>query len=450
MDANDRARSTTKVARGLLWCSLESRQAVRFKWLRGALIVFATFVFAGFAFAFSATREKRDVVIERLVRSGVELQLSESHAGATVCGKDEALRELASYFPELEDLSITNSDVTDLGFAEIRRLHQLRHLYLTENSKMTGSAFSAVNTINGLETFHVEAEAFSDASIEFVRRQSKLKSLRIIDTKVSDDGLRTLSANNGLEFVNLSDNKNMTGAGMRFLAHSVHLKCLYLSRSGITDDGFAHIAELPSLESLRIDGTPLGDNGIKGLTSLTKLSDLDIHDTKIGDDGLKVIARLPQLKTLVAYRIKIGDEGLASLDASPRLSFLRLDFSGVTSNGLMQLQNLPKQLSGLFVSHTDVDDRAMPALSNYQNLSQLSISGTKVTDAGIWALSRHSHINSLDVAETSITDTSVAAITQMKRLTFLDIRGTGISDGGCKRLHAAFPTADIWYGALEK
>jgi hypothetical protein len=77
--------------------------------------------------------------------------------------------------------------------------------------------------------------------------------------------------------LDLSENRNITDAGIARLKNLPQLRALNLSSCDITRAALDHLAELPLLTSLNLSYcNRLDDSAIKGLNALSRLSYLDI------------------------------------------------------------------------------------------------------------------------------------------------------------------------------
>jgi hypothetical protein len=78
--------------------------------------------------------------------------------------------------------------------------------------------------------------------------------------------------------LDLSENRNITDAGIARLKNLPQLKELNLSSCDITRRSLDHLAELPELRSLNLSYcNRLDDSAVKGLNALTSLEFLDIQ-----------------------------------------------------------------------------------------------------------------------------------------------------------------------------
>ncbi len=188
---------------------------------------------------------------------------------------------------------------------------------------------------------------------------SKRKSLSIRSQKVGNvSPLRELELNR----LSLSgcgiDNQSLKGLkGMK-------LKCLNLSRTGVTD--VSPLNNIRGLKSIRLSGCKIR----KSLACLKRmsLSMLDLGKTDLRQSDLHIIAELP------VQWLSLSHTGIADLTPLGRMKTLKvLYLSGTAINDLAPLRNVP--LGYLAADHTGIKD--ISVLEN-KNMWILGISGTKV------------------------------------------------------------------------
>ena len=95
---------------------------------------------------------------------------------------------------------------------------------------------------------------------------------------------------------------------------------LDLSRTAVTDEGFAQVAALPELRDLRLGGTQLGDAIAPVLKQSPKLTRLNLYGTKCSEALLPTLSNLESLERLHIWGSKIsGDPAIAFATANPEL-----------------------------------------------------------------------------------------------------------------------------------
>ena len=167
----------------------------------------------------------------------------------------------------------------------------------------------------------------ADAGDEHLWLMSKLKSVRSINlgrSKVTADGVRSLSKLPNLQSLDLSETDH--GAGiLEVVSGFGALRTLQLRRCHwVTDDSLEHLLQLETLECLMIIDAPMTDRGLKTLAELKNLKQLGLDDCSgVTDDGLRQFAKQSRLESLsVNGCANLSDVGIRHLATMPSLTLL--------------------------------------------------------------------------------------------------------------------------------
>lgn len=173
-------------------------------------------------------------------------------------------------FPELEDLSISNSAFTGGMAAHLAPMRNLRSLNLFESS-------------------------MDDDGLKHLLELPNLKHLPMGQSRITDAGLKTIGKMTQLTYVGVRGN-NVTDAGLMHLKEMVNLTGLNIAETKVTDAGLKHLAPLTRLTSLYLYGTSVSDAGLELLYDFNKLEYLSLNKTKTTSAGRKRLAEaLPGL-----------------------------------------------------------------------------------------------------------------------------------------------------------
>jgi Leucine-rich repeat (LRR) protein len=116
--------------------------------------------------------------------------------------------------------------------------------------------------------------------------------------EISDNGLKSIGALQGLRRLDLSGCSRITAAGMQHLSQLKELESLCLARTPLTDDSLRPLAKITKLGGLDLSHTNVTDAGLANLGHLTNLEFLDLHGTDTSDDGLLRLRGLKKLRDL--------------------------------------------------------------------------------------------------------------------------------------------------------
>jgi len=241
------------------------------------------------------------------------LNLSEYPGGNLTDRGLEVLRHL----PNLRRFEMTwQRGITDAGVANLKHCHELESVDLMG----THTGDGAIDALQGkpkLHRFHT-GRLVTDAGLRFLRNFPALTDL-LIDGPFTDDGLASLAGVDGI--VDLD---------------------LFWHVTGITSDGFAHLAGLPHLESLGADGT-LSDNvAMRHIGALPKLRKLRAQESVATDEGFEALSRSRTLDNLWGRVCpNFGSRGFIALSTMPALRRIGIGCKHVDDAALASLPHFP-------------------------------------------------------------------------------------------------------------
>ncbi len=105
----------------------------------------------------------------------------------------------------------------------------------------------------------------TDSGLSHLLGLKELEALRLHKADISDDGLGRLKGLDKLTILVLSGTTRITDEGLVHLKSFKHLKFLELGGLEITDEGLRHIRELPELKILSLIDTSVTPRGIEEL-----------------------------------------------------------------------------------------------------------------------------------------------------------------------------------------
>jgi hypothetical protein len=173
----------------------------------------------------------------------------------------------------------------------------------------------------GVDYFHdVTMISFSDgltdADMACLGKLTRIDTLALNPSNVSDVGLTHLSRLTSLRWLSIHSSFSSTDAlVVRLQRHKVpsRLRGLNLDRSDVTDSGLKHLDHLPDLELLGLDGTGVTDMGLGHLGRLTALYYLFLNDTQVSDEGLVHLKGMVNLARLHLKGTKVTAAGVSEL-----------------------------------------------------------------------------------------------------------------------------------------
>jgi hypothetical protein len=199
-------------------------------------------------------------------------------------GADDSTMFHIGHLTYLEYLYLWNSNVTDSGAAQIRKLRRLRTLIFQSAPAITAKGVANVNGLNRLEFLWLPRQA-DDACLAAIRDVPALTALLLPNARVTDAGAEHLRRLTTLTELNL-DETGITDNGLKFVAQLSRLQHLSLRNTRITDTGLAAVGRLTRLESLALDDTAVTDAGLSRLAGLTKCQEISVGGTNVTPAGI--------------------------------------------------------------------------------------------------------------------------------------------------------------------
>ncbi|MGN6543612.1 MAG: hypothetical protein ACTHK7_01070, partial [Aureliella sp.] len=156
-----------------------------------------------------ATLEKAGAVLKKN-SSGQVVQVDMRDAG----GGNEELFAAAAKLPALQTIICTGAGVTDAAVAPLRGHASLQRLDAAERSMLGDAAAEVLATIPNLADLNLQKSEISDAAYPHLAKLAKLKRLRAPFTKTGDAGLKALANSTQLELLDFRDCTGVSDEGI--------------------------------------------------------------------------------------------------------------------------------------------------------------------------------------------------------------------------------------------
>ena len=363
-------------------------------------------------------------------------------------GSVESLEGLEK-FPDLESLSISGSDLTDIK--EVVAVENLRALRLENFDGLRD--FSVFSVLGNLESLHIESEGLKD--LGFISGMKNLKRLEVLDAAILN--LDSLASRPELEALTVENCDDLKDAGavsglvnLKELSLELGYDCPEPDLGALTQVERLTLAQfkncgflknMTNLTTLTLDNCSVAD--ASGLTGLVNLKDLKCT-AFIGDlaRDYRFVTSLPALESLdlrgmaTYYDISgffnlptlrsLNISGMeceinfGKLSDNPSLETLKMD-------GLKLYKNV--QVSGGGgIQYVDWDDvvlnEHLDFLTHYQGLRTLSIADNDLT--GIEFAASLPQMEKIDLSENYVTD--LKPLSALPSLREVDCTGNPISN----------------------
>jgi hypothetical protein len=342
---------------------------------------------------------------------------------------DDGLLMLAR-MPQLESLNLSEypgGNLTDRGLEVLRHLPNLRRFEMTWQRGITDAGVANLKYCDGLESVDLMGTPTGDGAIEAL--QGKMKLRRFHSGKlVTDAGLRLLRNIPALK--DLLIDGPFTNDGLAGLAglEVVDLD-LFWHTTGITSEGFAHLAALPMLESLGADGTLSDDAAMRHIGALTKLRNLRAQESVATDEGFEALSRSRTLEGLWGRVCpNFGSRGFIALSTLPALRKLGIGCRNVDAEALSRLPHFPALRE---ITPIDFTDDGFRHVGRCERLERLTCMYCRETGDAATAHIAGLRLQYYYAGLTQITDRSLEIMGRMptfEQIEFYECKG--ITDAG--------------------
>ncbi|XP_065053452.1 internalin I-like isoform X2 [Rhopilema esculentum] len=345
---------------------------------------------------------------------------------------------------KLLNLDLDRYALTSNEILEAARLHTtLVSLHLSQCSLLTDSG--VITAVKGLKHLQIidlcGCVQITDRALHDIKDLTQLKSLKLDNTKIKDDGLRDFlfggDRRNLLEFSANATNVSEKAFNVDDKGKVFNVTTLHLDRTMVSSMEFVTL--FPSLRNLSLSGTPLVENTFHGVSCLRNLEELNLSHTTITDHSLQHVSGLT-LKCLgLPDRLHITDAALQYLEGLPLRSLDLVDYIHVTDAGLASVGRITS-LTSLSLANTKVTNDGIRHVKSLVNLQELDLARTHIGDEAIRMIKGLKSLRTLSLTATRITNEIFkdGTINSFENLQKLNISRNKISDAGICHLSLMF------------
>ncbi|KAL9242927.1 hypothetical protein vseg_016884 [Gypsophila vaccaria] len=372
--------------------------------------------------------------------------------------------------------------ITDPGIKHVVSISNLEKLYISRTG-VTVDGIMLLSTLRNLSTLDLGGLPVSDAALRSLQVLSNLEYLDLWGSNITNSGAATLknfpklsSLNldwtkvsvlpilNSLECLSMSDcsidsvmeDKSDQVALKKLVLHGSTFLCggksfssietrrlsfLNLSNTAFNDYGF--LRQMHALEHLDLSFSSIQDDALEAISCIgANLRHLNLNDTKISSTGVEIMAgHIPNLEVLSLSHTSIDDLALPYIGTMPSLKML--DLSNAYIKGFTRHS-----------SDTQNEFCSLAALEDLKHLENLDLSGTLVTDVALQVLINFEKLTHLSLDRTPLVDKCLDLLSSVKKLVHLGMQSTLLTNGALDAFHppATLEVLDLrgcWLLALD-
>lgn len=352
-------------------------------------------------------------------------------------GGNVELFKAAAKLPSLRAIVCTGPDVTSEAVSQLKGHARLEKLAATDRSAIGDAGVEALLTVPNLMDLTLERSEITDAAYANLAKMKKLKYLRAPLTKTSDAGVKQLADATQIELLDFRDCTGVSDEGIAALNKLTKVRSFKVWGRQITDKSLSIFGQMTNMASLGLQDTAVtGEGG--ALAPLTKLTDLDVFRSTFSDEGLKSVAGAKGMKVLKLRDCKVTPEGLKVLSGFSNLEKLDLSESRADDSTLQAISGLTK-LVELELWLSRITDAGLVHLVNLP-LKSLTLEDIyDISDAGMEHVGKIKTLESLTLSKTGLTDEGLAQLSGLENLKELYLDNTTVSKKGVEAIKAKLP-----------
>lgn len=285
--------------------------------------------------------------------------------------QDDETVALLKRLPQLRELSLGRSQVTDATLAHVLQMPQLEELRLGKTS-VTPAGLAQLQKLPRLQTLAI-GDNMEDAMLAGLPALTNVRVLSLNHMQVTAAGLKSIGEMTNLRQLHISAQAQFDEAALQHFSRLHQLEEFNTSRVPISSQGLAHLTPLRSLQKISISWAPnFGDNDVAILKKFPGLRQLRLGSTQVTDAAIPEIASLSALTELDLWEAAVTDEGIAQLVGKLDLQKLRLNGTKVTNASAPNFASF-SNLKELDLGRTEVDMEGLRQLTELKSLKRLHV-----------------------------------------------------------------------------
>src|SRR5262249_38665474 len=202
--------------------------------------------------------------------------------------------------------------------------------------------------------------------------------------------------------------------------------------TGITPDGFAHLANLPNLQSLGADGKLTDDAAMRHIGALPALRNLRAQESVATDEGFEALSRSRTLEGLWGRVCpNFGSRGFVALSTLPALRKVGIGCKQVDDPALSRLPHFPALRE---ITPIDFTDDGFRHIGRCERLERLTCMYCRETTDAATAHIAGLRLQYYYAGLTQITDRSLEIMGRMPAFEQIELyECKGVTDAGLVR-----------------
>lgn len=250
-------------------------------------------------------------------------------------------------------------------------------------------------------------------SLKWLSALGEVRHLDLTKTNVSDHGFAEIEANPKLRVLEVWE----TALSPRIHPSLSRFPGLVkLDLESVPLGSLRGFPLLRDLQVLDLTKTGIHDEDLAALARLTQLQELDLDENPITGTGLRHLAELSSLTQLDLDRTPLTDEGLENMPVLPNLKVLLIqNEKRLRGHGLRQVSNF-RSLRRLSIAFSTVDGENLRYLSSLTNLEEFRAPGVPIGSVGLQPFAALRNVRSLYLGGMGIADADLVHLMHLQYL----------------------------------
>jgi hypothetical protein len=330
------------------------------------------------------------------------------------------LLSLTAQLPDLEYVSLYETDVDDDGIAALAGLPKLRRLTLAPICRYEKTGFGPPQWSYPFMAVRDERPHVTARGLQAFAAIATLEAVELLDARLASRDLALLKSWPKLSAVSLPN--AIDAEAVRHLQACRRLNQLTLGYREITVEELKRLSEWPGLRRLTLIHARLSDEALAAFASLTTLEELRLEDCDLTDERLRRLQLAAATKSLLLERNEIDGPGLKHLVRLAPTT-LGLEFNNLRDETLNALPPLTSVVDLRLAYCRGITDRGIQSgtLQQMTNLKRLNLRGLK-----------------------QVTNAALGDLEKFSRLEHIGLRETSVDANAVRRLRAALPNTDVF------
>jgi len=318
----------------------------------------------------------------------------------------------------LQELYLGYCDINDSHMEVVGQMLHLKKLDIMHNNEVTGTGLAHLANVTQLEMLNIAENRQAAAGLSYLTHLP-LQDLYMSHCNINDSHMEIVGQMSRLNKLDISSNKEVTGAGLSHLANITHLQILNISHNKQAAAGLSHLTHLP-LQLLYLVVCDVNDSHMEAVGQMSRLRKLDISSNhEVTGTGMSHLANLTHLEMVIMMDNSPSPTGLSHFTRLP-LQELYMSVCNLTDSH-MEIVGQMLRLKKLNISFNhEVTGTGLSHLANLTHLEMLNMTYTNQAAAGLSYLTGLT-LQELHVSECSLGDSHMAVIGRMLHLRKLAI-----------------------------